>query len=107
MMIVRELERRPRGEWHVARTLGYAYLGLGDTTRALAALEEAARADEPPIMPKSDPMFDPVRRSPRFAAVVRRLGLDERVFTSATGGRLRWRWTGAPRGGLKRLWQSG
>ena len=88
-VIVRELERRPRGEWHVARTLGYAYLGLGDTARALAALEEAARADEPPIMPMSDPMFDPVRRSPRFAAVVRRLGFDERVFTSATGGRLR------------------
>jgi serine/threonine-protein kinase len=87
--IVRDLERRPRGEWHVARTLGYAYLGLGDTARALAALEDAARAGEPPIMPLSDPMFDAVRRSPRFAAVVRRLRLDERVFTSATGGRLR------------------
>jgi len=87
--IVRELERRPRSEWHVARTLAYAYLGVGDTARALSALEEAARANEAPVMPLSDPMFDSVRRSPRFAAVVRRLRLDERVFTSATGGRPR------------------
>ncbi|MFL5620571.1 MAG: protein kinase domain-containing protein [Gemmatimonadaceae bacterium] len=87
--IVRQLERHPRGEWHVARTLGYAYLGLGDTARALSALEDAARAGEAPVMPLSDPMFDAVRRSPRFAAVVRQLRLDERIFTSATGGRLR------------------
>jgi eukaryotic-like serine/threonine-protein kinase len=81
---VRELEARPRGEWSVATGLTYAYLGLGDTARALSALETAARAGERPYLTFADPMFDPVRRSPRFAAVVRRLGLDERRFTSST-----------------------
>jgi serine/threonine-protein kinase len=87
--VVRELESRPRGEWHVARALSYAYLGLGDTARALSALEAAARAGQAPIVPLSDPMFDPVRRSGRFAAAVRLYGLDERVLTSPRGGRPR------------------
>jgi serine/threonine-protein kinase len=79
---VRELEARPPGEWSVATALAYAYLGLGDTARALSALETAARAGERPYLTFVDPMFDPVRGSARFAAVVRRLGLDERLFTA-------------------------
>ena len=81
---VRELETRARGEWSVATGLAYAYLGLGDTARALSALETAARAGERPYLTFADPMFDPLRRSRRFAAVVQRLGLDEGVFTSST-----------------------
>ena len=86
--MVRELESR-RGEWHVARALSYAYLGLGDTARALVALEASARAGEAPIMTLADPMFDPVRRSARFAAAVRLYRLDERLLTSPRGGRPR------------------
>jgi serine/threonine-protein kinase len=87
--VVRELDAHPRREWHVARTLSYGYLGLGDTARALSALEDAASAGEAPLVPFSDPMFDAVRRSARFAMVVRRLRLDERMFTAPTGGRPR------------------
>ena len=86
--MVRELESR-RGEWHVARALSYVYLGLGDTTRALTALETSARAGEAPLIPLADPMFDPVRANPRFAAAVRLYGLDERLLTSPRGGRPR------------------
>ena len=86
--LVRELESH-RGEWHVARALSYAYLGLGDTARALTALETSARGGEAPIVPLADPMFDSVRGSARFAAVVRLYGLDERVLTSPRGGRPR------------------
>ena len=84
---VRELEARLRGGWSVATGLTYAYLGLGDTARALSALEMAARAGERPYLTFADPMFDPLRRSPRFAAAVRRLGLDERRFTSPAAAR--------------------
>jgi TolB-like protein/tRNA A-37 threonylcarbamoyl transferase component Bud32 len=87
--VVRELESRPRGEWFLATALTYAYLGLGDTTRALAAMEAAARAGEPTRVPLADPMFDPLRRSARFAAVVRRFGFDEGPLTSPKGGRPR------------------
>jgi tetratricopeptide (TPR) repeat protein len=81
--IVRELEARPRSDWQRARTLAYAYLGVGDTARALSALDDAARAGQGPLVPLVDPMFDPVRRSERFAAAVRRFGLDERVITAS------------------------
>jgi serine/threonine-protein kinase len=88
--VVRELEARSRSQWYVRTALAYAYLGLGDTARALSALEAAARVPErPPHAPFVDPMFDAVRQSERFAAVVRRLGLDERLFTSRSGGRPR------------------
>ena len=86
---LRELERHPRGEWQVRPSLTFVYLGLGDTARALSALEESAHAGEPPVIPLADPMFDPLRRSARFAAAVQRLGLDERRFTSPTRGRHR------------------
>jgi serine/threonine-protein kinase len=86
---VRELAARPSGEWQVATAISYAYLGLGDTASALSALETAARASERPLISLSDPMFDRVRRSARFAAIVRLYGLDERIFTSPTGGRAR------------------
>jgi hypothetical protein len=88
MAIVRELEARPR-EWSVTTGLTYAYLGLGETARALSAMETALRLGERPYIPLADPMYDPLRRNPRFAALVRRLGLDERLFTAPTGPRPR------------------
>jgi eukaryotic-like serine/threonine-protein kinase len=89
--IVRTLEARPQREWLVVTGLAYAYLGLRDTARALIALEAAARDGEitPTFIPLADRIFDPLRGSTRFAAVVRRFGLDEATFTSATGGRPR------------------
>ena len=55
------------------------YLGLGDTARALAALDRATEIGEvwTSVWPVSDPMFDPVRGSDHFAAILRKVRLPE------------------------------
>jgi hypothetical protein len=58
----------------------FAYLGLGDTTAALDALERAtdAKAPWPFVVSTSGMMFESVRRSDRFRALLTRVGLPER-----------------------------
>ena len=58
----------------------YALLGLGDTARALDALERAIDRREvwPNISPVALPVFDAVRDSPRFRAMLKRAGLAAR-----------------------------
>ncbi len=67
------------------------FLALGDTARAIDEMERLTDAGDfwPVYLPLSEPFFDQVRGNARFAAVVRRVGLDDRIFTSPTGGRLR------------------
>ncbi len=62
--------------------IGVGYLGLGDTAKALDALERAARSKDltPTSAPFLDPMFNSVRGSERFRAVLRRYNLDARSF---------------------------
>ena len=66
-------------------------MALGDTARAIDEMERLTEAGDfwPVYVSLSERVFDPVRRNARFAAVVRRVGLDERIFTSPTGGRPR------------------
>ena len=90
----RELLRRPDSTVAVATPLrhtsaAYLHVGLGDSARALDALEQATDAGEiwPTYYSLSEPDFDLLRSNPRFAAVVRRVRLDDRLFTRPGGGR--------------------
>jgi hypothetical protein len=62
-----------------------AYLGLGDTTQALAALERAAKRCETMFAIEfAHPMFDPIRASSRFIAYLRAYGVDRSRVNSVT-----------------------
>ena len=89
LTIARQIEANP-GQFSVgSSTAALIYTALGDTARALGILERATDAREiwPTSYSLSEREVDPLRRSARFAALVRRVGLDERIFTSPTGGR--------------------
>jgi serine/threonine-protein kinase len=85
--LVRRLEsERPRNS-SALTAIAFAWLGAGDTARALDALERMAQAREPVGFQAlfNHPAYDAVRGSARFAAVVRSYRLDERTFTTSPG----------------------
>jgi TolB-like protein/tRNA A-37 threonylcarbamoyl transferase component Bud32/Tfp pilus assembly protein PilF len=55
----------------------FAMLGAGDTTKAMAELEQATEAKElwPSVFSFRDPVFDPIRASTRFTRLLQRLNL--------------------------------
>jgi serine/threonine-protein kinase len=73
---------QPRSEF-LETLRAYTMLGIRDTARALTALERATDAHEIwfMILSTTDHMWDPVRESARYKAVMRRVGLDGRVVS--------------------------
>ena len=89
--VARALSRRTTDHPRLNYSLARAWLGAGNVAEALSALERAVSRQEPIIalVPFSDESYDVLRASPRFAAIVRKLGLDVALFTSPNGGRPR------------------
>jgi serine/threonine-protein kinase len=85
--LVRKLEAMPEKTWTRWTGLMLAYTGLGDTTRAISAMEHAAAGDGDDL-----PTYLPRMRVPsgaRVAAALRRYNLDPVRFQEmrATAGR--------------------
>jgi len=89
--LVQRLVRDHAGESRYQSALTRALFGVGDTAGAMAAMERAVALGESGVVnhPLPDAMYDPVRSSLRFAAIVKSLGLDVTLLTSPKGGRLR------------------
>ena len=81
--LLAQLDSQSPQPWMAQTERFSTYVGLGDTARALDALEAATRNGEiwPNITPVNEEMFDAVRASPRFAALLRAVGLPESAAT--------------------------
>ena len=78
LRLLDELKRRQRKGYIPTAAFVNAYLGLGDNEQAIVWLERAYE-EQSMIMEyiKVHPFFDPLRSDPRFADLVRRVGLDQ------------------------------
>jgi tetratricopeptide (TPR) repeat protein len=75
--IAENLERRRSDDYFSPTWLAILYGAIGELDRALALLDAALEErDSFLIAAKADPMFAPLRSDPRYAALVRRMGLD-------------------------------
>ena len=85
--LVREVEAQGRRNAVARVTVAATALGARDTTAALDALERSARDGEALgfTAPFGLPMYDPIRGSARFAAIVRAFGADPTPFVRPSG----------------------
>ena len=76
LRLLAELKRRSKEGYIPAGAFVNAYLGLGDNEQAFYWLEQAYK-EQSNILQflKTHPYFDPIRSDPRFAELVRRVGL--------------------------------
>jgi pentatricopeptide repeat protein len=76
LRLLEELKNRKKAGYVPAGAFVNAYLGLGDTEQAFVWLEEAYKEQSNILQfVKVHPYFDPLRADPRFADLVRRVGL--------------------------------
>jgi eukaryotic-like serine/threonine-protein kinase len=80
--IAQRLESRIGRVSGAAAAAARIYIGLSDTSRALGLLERAAADRDAFYSSESlaESFFDPVRADPRFAAIVKKVGVDRRVL---------------------------
>jgi TolB-like protein/Flp pilus assembly protein TadD len=77
--LIAELQRRSRSSYVSPVDIATVYVGLGLPDETFAWLEKAyADRAYGLVLMNTDPRFDPVRSDPRFADLIRRVGLSAR-----------------------------
>jgi TolB-like protein/DNA-binding winged helix-turn-helix (wHTH) protein/Flp pilus assembly protein TadD len=75
--VLEELKKQSKQRYVPAHAVATVYSGLGDKEQAFIWLEKAyADKSESFVELKADPRFDPLHSDPRFAALLRRVGLE-------------------------------
>jgi serine/threonine-protein kinase len=75
--ILSRLASRPDARHVAAANIAIGYIGIGDNTTALSWLEAAYDEHSQALTYlKIDPVYDPLRSDPRFAALLQRVGLS-------------------------------
>jgi TolB-like protein/DNA-binding winged helix-turn-helix (wHTH) protein/Tfp pilus assembly protein PilF len=76
--MLRDLERRARDASVSPYTMATLYAALGENDKAFQFLEKAYadKSFDMPVLLKSDPLLDALRRDPRFQSLLRRVGLN-------------------------------
>jgi len=78
LRLLDELKRRQQKGYVPTAAFVNAYLGLADNEQTFSWLERAYKEHSPILLYiKVHPFFDPLRGDPRFADLVRRVGLDQ------------------------------
>ena len=82
---VERLQRVNRARGLDPWLLTMAYLGVSDFERAFEQLERAYQMHSPSLAAlRIDPIYDPVRRDPRYASLLHRVGLDQDSSSGAS-----------------------
>ena len=92
MRMVREMETRQPRPWYAEAERAGVMLAVGDTARAFDALEQSTAHSLGAwtiFIPLMDPAYDGVRRSSRFAALLKKAHMDAKIFLAPDGGRER------------------
>jgi len=79
LKILSGLLERTKRENISAAAVSEIYLGLGDYQNALSALETAVQVHDIALVtstnPLVDPVYDPVRKEPRFTGILKKMNL--------------------------------
>jgi hypothetical protein len=75
--LLSRLASRPDARHVAAANIAIGYIGIGDNTTALSWLETAYDEHSQALTYlKIDPVYDPLRSDPRFAALLQGVGLS-------------------------------
>ena len=78
MAVIEELNRKSMHGYVPPFSVAIVYLGMGDSGRAMDYLEQAYSAHSQSLCwLKMDRIFDPLRKEPRFIALMKKLHLDK------------------------------